>query len=79
MSEKTGQDGIDQMTDRLLDEASTDPFIAKVYKLLDECSSLEEFRDKLLDVYNDLDPAALGNVMERAFSAAELAGRFKIT
>jgi phage gp29-like protein len=38
--------------------------------------SLEEFRDRLLDLYSDMDVADLGNLMQRAFVIADLAGRF---
>lgn len=40
--------------------------------------SLEDLRDRLLDTYGNLQPAALTAVMEAAFAAATLAGRFDV-
>eukprot|EP00828_Plagiopyla_frontata_P036834 TRINITY_DN48525_c0_g1_i1.p2 TRINITY_DN48525_c0_g1~~TRINITY_DN48525_c0_g1_i1.p2 ORF type:complete len:120 (+),score=12.85 TRINITY_DN48525_c0_g1_i1:42-362(+) len=50
--------------------------ISPVQALLEECSSLEEFRDRLVDLYADLDVTSLADVMREAFTVAELAGRF---
>lgn len=44
--------------------------------LLGRVSTLEEFRDQLLDIYEDMDPGELGNLMARAMTLAGLAGRF---
>lgn len=40
--------------------------------------SLEDLRDRLLETYGNLQPAALTAVMETAFAAATLAGRFDV-
>ncbi|MFW5490421.1 MAG: DUF935 domain-containing protein [Desulfovibrio sp.] len=50
--------------------------ISPVQALLEQCSSLEDFRDRLVDLYADLDVTALADVMRDAFTVAELAGRF---
>ncbi len=71
-----GGDLLDPMVERLLGEADLKAFIDPIQKLMDEASSLEDFRDQLLDVYQDMPPVELGNLMQRAFAAAELAGRF---
>lgn len=49
-----------------------------VRELVLSASSLDEIRDKLLDLYADLDPLELGNLMEQALSLAELLGRFEV-
>jgi phage gp29-like protein len=76
---KGGQkDGVDELTGRLLAEAP-DPAMARVEKLLAESPTLEAFRDGLLDAFKDMDVTELANVMQRAFVAAELAGRYRGT
>lgn len=67
---------MDILTDRALAETDLDPLIDPIKRLLDEVDSLEEFRDRLLDLYSDMDIADLGNLMQRAFVIADLAGRF---
>lgn len=69
---------IDAMVDRLQDEASMDDFIKPVEKLINESSSMEELRDKLLGLYAGMDVKDLGNLLQRAFTAAEMAGRFEV-
>lgn len=70
-------DTVDEMTERLMKEANLDSLIEPIKKLVEESGSLEELRDRLLEVYDGMDPVELGNLMQRAFAAAELAGRFK--
>lgn len=67
---------LDPMVDRLAREARLDPMIDPIKKLVDEAQSLEDLRDQLLDRYTDMDPVALGNLMQRAFAAANLGGRY---
>lgn len=49
-----------------------------VYKLLEKSSSFEEFRDQLLDLYDDLDANTLADVMGEALAAAHAAGRYEL-
>ena len=65
--------GLEQKT---LSEAKFDGLMAPVERLLNSVSSLEEFRDKLLDLYGDMDESELGDLMQKAFTLAELSGRF---
>ena len=39
--------------------------------------SMEEIRDGLIDFYPEFDAAQLGSIMQRAFAAAEMAGRYE--
>lgn len=57
---------------------SFDGLVEPMQKLLAEVNSLEEFRDRLLDLYSEMDDAALGQTMQRAMLAADLAGRFDV-
>ena len=50
-----------------------------VEDLLVSAKSMDEFRDGLLDLYSDMDESTLGALMQRAFTVAELAGRFDVT
>lgn len=70
-------DTVDTFTTRLLNEANLDPLIDPIKKLVEKAVSLEELRDTLLEVYKDMDPVELGNLIQRALVAAELAGRFE--
>jgi len=71
-------DTLAALGEKALSEASTDDLLAPVQKLLDQAVSLEEFRDGLLDLFGDMDPSSLGDLMERALVLAELAGRFDV-
>lgn len=79
--QETGDAGdvIDIITNTALDETSMDEMLAPVKQLLDEVESLEEFRDRLLDVFAEMDPVAVGNAIERALILAELSGRFDVS
>lgn len=46
--------------------------------LLDSVSSLEEFRDRLIEVYPDMSPGQLADAMGDALMAASLAGRYDV-
>lgn len=45
--------------------------------LLEEASDLDEFREKLLALYPDLDPAAFAALMGQALAVADAAGRWE--
>ncbi|TGG92521.1 DUF935 domain-containing protein [Natronospirillum operosum] len=49
-----------------------------VRQLLQSVSSLEEFRDRLVDLYDDMPEEQLARIIHLATSAAELAGRDQI-
>ncbi len=51
--------------------------IVAAEKLLGEVSSLEQFRESLIDLFADTDPEALAEVMARADLLANLAGRLE--
>jgi len=47
--------------------------------MIENAKSLEEIRDKLLELYGELDTEELGVLMENAAVLAELKGRVKVT
>jgi phage gp29-like protein len=73
-------EGDDRLLDRYAEQlgAEADPAIAAmigaIRKLVDDGASLEEVRDRLLDVYDQLDPAALADTLAAALGAAAGAG-----
>jgi phage gp29-like protein len=70
-----GSHPAEMLTERLLAETDLDPLLDPVRRLLETVESLEAFRDGLLDLYAEMDATDLGNLMQRAFVLAELAGR----
>lgn len=70
------KDLVDHLTDRALQSADLDPWLKQIEKIMNESGSLEDFRNRLLDAYKGMDPVDLGNLLQRAFTTAELAGRF---
>ncbi len=72
-----GQDSLmDQFAERL--GAQADPHISamvdRVKALAGDCASLEELRDRVLDIYGDLDHRAFAEVMSVALGAGAAAG-----
>lgn len=66
------------LTEAALAETSIDALLTPVRRLLDDVSTLEEFRDRLLTMYGNLPVIDLGVLMQRAFVLAEIAGRFDV-
>ena len=70
------QSPIDAFTKRALNEVDMDSMIEPIEKLLSKSNSLEEFKEKLLDMRKNMDETELGIFLQKALAAAELAGRF---
>lgn len=70
----------DSQTDILADQSADagKVILDKVRDLVDNAGSLEQLRDDLLAAYGDLDSSQLVNVMELAFIAADLSGRYDV-
>lgn len=70
----------DSQTDILADQSANagKVILDKVRELVDNAESLEQLRDGLLAAYGDMDSSQLVNVMELAFIAAELSGRYDV-
>ena len=73
-------DAVDRMAGRLGAEAApmTDAMLDQIRAVVDSANSLEEIRDRLFDLFGDMDPAPLGELMMEAMTAANLAGRAEV-
>lgn len=73
-------DPVDQLTGELTRAAGqvVTPWIDRLRELAEEAESLEEFRDRLLDVYADLDATELGTILEAGLTLADLRGRDEV-
>lgn len=59
-------------------EGPLQDLIAEIGKMVETASSMEDLQTKLLEAGQDLDVSGLAEVMTRARTTADLAGRFKI-
>ncbi|MDX1536389.1 DUF935 domain-containing protein [Arsukibacterium sp.] len=57
---------------------AVDKLIKPIQDMVDNSNSLEELLDQLLTLEDTLDETELAKVMEQAFAAAEMAGRFDV-
>jgi len=69
-------DTLEALGRKTLSAAKFDGLMGPVEELLGSVSSLEEFRDRLLDLYADMDESEVGDLMQRALTLADLSGRF---
>lgn len=69
---------VDGMVMRAAAQAKMDGILGPIQKMIDDATSMEDLRDRILSSYKDLSAIDLGNLMQRAFAAAELAGRFDV-
>lgn len=76
LADPTGAPVIAQLTQRVAQAASLAGWVRSLEELLAQCESLEEFRDRLLDAFADMDPAIVAETMQQALAVAELSGRF---
>jgi len=58
--------------------AMTD-LIAPIRQLVDQAGSLEEIRDRLLELYPDMDAKEFNRLMQEILAASDLAGRFEVS
>ncbi len=72
------KDTVDELTNALLEEAKIDPLMKPVVELLDEVGSLEELKERILDVYSHMDSETIGAVIQRALVLAELMGMAEV-
>jgi len=67
--------GVGELAAKALDLNDGSDLVEAVYGLLTEAASLEEVRDRLLDLYPDMALAATGQALAQALVLAELQGR----
>jgi len=58
--------------------AAMDSLLAPLRQLVDEAASLDDLRDRIIDLYREMPPADLGVVIARAMLLAEAAGRLDV-
>jgi len=75
-----GPDLADQMAGRLDAEAAgpVEDLIEPVRDLVKDAAGMEEIRDRMIDLYPDMDASDLGVLMQRAMTAANLGGRAEV-
>ncbi|MFZ5653178.1 MAG: DUF935 domain-containing protein [Pseudomonadota bacterium] len=75
------QDAIAAQTERLAREADAalEPWVEAIRGLVDKADSLEDLRDRLVELLPDLPAARFAQVMGDALAAAHLAGRYDLT
>jgi phage gp29-like protein len=61
---------------KALDAADLSGMIDPVRDLLSSVSSLEEFRDRLIDLYPDMNEKEFADILSQALTTADLAGRY---
>ncbi len=66
---------LDALGRNALNAADMATLVDPLKGLLDQCETLEEFRDRLLEVYADMDETSIGDLMQQALTLADLAGR----
>ncbi|MDR2551442.1 MAG: DUF935 domain-containing protein [Desulfobulbus sp.] len=71
-------DTVDQVAAQLLTEADGADMGEAIYRLLAECGSLEEARDRLLDIYDQVPVATTGTALGNRLFQAGLTGRAEV-
>lgn len=76
----TQQEKIEELTGEALKKATgaLSGLLAPVKQMVAKANSLEELRDGIIDVYGDMNPAELEELLARAMFMAELYGRFTV-
>lgn len=71
-------DTVDLLTEQLLDDADGSDMVEAVYRLLEECGSLEEAQERLLDIYQEIPIAGTGEALGNRMLQARMAGRAEV-
>ncbi len=74
--DETPGDTLYALGDKIAAEADFDGLTRELEAILGQASSMEELRDRIIDVYAGMDASDLGDLMQRAFVLADLSGRF---
>lgn len=74
------RDIVDEYTDQAAPKISGEirAWTDRISRSLDAAVDLEEFRDKLFDLYDELPPAVFAELMGQASISAQMAGRFEV-
>lgn len=71
-------DTVDQLAAQTLADADGSDMVEAVYRLLEECDSLEDARDRLLDIYREMPVDRTATVLGDRLFQAGLSGRAEI-
>ncbi len=73
-------DAADVVADNLGQESlpEADALMAPLKRLVETASDMEDLRDRVIDLYGEMDPADLGTMIARAMLVAEASGRYDI-
>lgn len=71
-------DTVESLVSVTTERAEMNTMIDPIKELLDQAESLEEFRDRLLEIYSHVSEGEMAKVMQRALSLAEISGRFDV-
>ena len=75
---EAGQDKIDAIVDRTLKEGGISEFRSSLEKIINEATSLEDFRARILDEFKNVDIEKMKEILSRAVLIADLTGRLSI-
>jgi len=53
-------------------------YMAPLKRLADEAQSLEDLRDRIIDLWGEMDPESLGVIMARGMMLADMTGRYEV-
>ncbi len=67
---------LNSLGEKTLREFEPDAMMKPIEELLATVESLEEFRNGLIDLSDDMDESSMGDFIQRALALAELSGRF---
>ncbi|HRR41531.1 MAG TPA: hypothetical protein P5244_09905, partial [Syntrophales bacterium] len=54
-------------------------YMAPLRRLVEEAESLSDLRERILDLWGEMDPETLGVIMARGMMLAEMAGRYEVS
>ncbi len=71
---------VDHFTDRLAKTGAkpVEHMVGAVHALMEKAKSLEDFRDRLIELYPDLSPHEFSEILGQAVMASDLAGRVEV-
>jgi len=76
------KDTPDVIADKVAREAmpvTDELYMAPLRRLVEEAESLSDLRERILDLWGEMDPETLGVIMARGMMLAEMAGRYEVS
>ena len=79
---RAAQGNVDRLADLMLDLTVSGALMAEmqepVRRAISQAKSLEELRDRLAELYNEMNTEELEDLLQRALYAADLYGRYVV-